>query len=220
MSAVQDKVILNDGTQLGLLKPGSVDDATWAQVKEWLKTNPQKATVMQQSVKEMCDNPMKVEQFREVMALAEHMKNDASVPQKLQSLAVDPQFAGAFNEMKTGGMEAVMKYYNDESFLRAISQKMGGVPKEVRQAMMGIHECIKAGDIAQLQKLLSSGLSPDSKDAKGISALHYAVGVNRLDILKVLMDARADPKVSTFSLKPQLCMKRPLWLSLLDVHIQ
>lgn len=103
-----------------------------------------------------------------------------------------------------------MKYYNDESFLRAISQKMGGVPKEVRQAMMGIHECIKyahqcgccsmcfcfrAGDIAQLQKLLSSGLSPDSKDAKGISALHYAVGVNRLDILKALMDARADPKV-------------------------
>lgn len=66
MSAVQDKVILNDGTQLGLLKPGSVDDATWEQVKEWLKTNPQKATVMQQSVKEMCDNPMKVEQFREV----------------------------------------------------------------------------------------------------------------------------------------------------------
>eukprot|EP00667_Euglena_gracilis_P011617 EG_transcript_11885 len=143
----------------------------------------------------MCDNPMKVEQFREVMALAEHMKNDPSVPQKLQSLAVDPQFAGAFNEMKTGGMEAVMKYYNDESFLRAISQKMGGVPKEVRQAMMTVHECIKAGDLAQLQKLLSSGLSPDSKDAKGISALHYAVGVNRLDILKALMDARADPKV-------------------------
>eukprot|EP00668_Euglena_longa_P015242 GGOE01019298.1.p2 GENE.GGOE01019298.1~~GGOE01019298.1.p2 ORF type:complete len:197 (+),score=52.33 GGOE01019298.1:265-855(+) len=129
------------------------------------------------------------------MALAEVMKSDHVVPQKLQALVVDPQFAGAFDEMKTGGMEVVMKYYNDEGFLRAINQKMGGVPKEPQQPLMSAHEHIKAGDVAQVQKLLSCGLSPDSKDAKGISALHYAVGVNHLDILKVLMDARADPKV-------------------------
>lgn len=195
MAAHNDTVTLADGTQLGLLKPGSVDDATWSQVKEWLKSNPEKATLMQQSVKDMCDNPMKIDQFRQVMALAEVMKNDQTVPQKFQGLSTDPQFAGAFNEMKSGGMEAVMKYYNDENFLRAISQKMGGVPKEVREAMRSIHDCIKAGDIAGVQKLLAAGISADSKDEKGISALHYAVGVNRLDLLKVLMDARADPKV-------------------------
>jgi hypothetical protein len=172
-----------------------VDDASWAQVKEWLVKNPEKATLMQQSVKEMCDNPQKCEQFREVMALAEVMKNDASVPQKFQQLATDPQFSGAFSEMKAGGMDAVMKYYNDEGFLRAISQKMGGVPKEMVKAMMNIHECIRAGDLAGMQQHLSNGVSPDVKDDKGISALHYAVGVNRLDILKALMDAHADPKV-------------------------
>jgi len=190
-----DTVVLPDGTQLGLVRPGSIDDATWEQVKEWLVKNPQKASTMQQSVKEMTENPMKLEQFREVMALADVMKNDPSIPGKFQSLSTDPQFASAFQEMKSGGMEAVMKYYHDEGFLRAISQKMGGVPKEVKTAMLTIHESIRAGDLAQVQKLLSHGVSPDTKDDKGISALHYAVGVNRLDILKALMDAKADPKV-------------------------
>jgi hypothetical protein len=171
-----------------------VDDATWEQVKQWLVQNPGKATAMQQSVKEMCDNPEKCDQFREVMALAELMKNDTSVPVKFKALAADPQFAGAFNEMKSGGMEAVMKYYNDEGFLRAISQKMGGVPKEMIKAGMNMNECIRAGDLAAVQKHLANGISPDLKDDKGISALHYAVGVNRLDILKALMDAKADPK--------------------------
>ncbi len=45
---------------------------------------------------------MKIEQFREVMALAEVMKNDASLPNKFQGLANDPQFSAAFAEMKTG----------------------------------------------------------------------------------------------------------------------
>jgi len=124
-----ETVALPNGTQLTLTRPGSIDDKEWAQVKEWLVQNPQKATVMQQSVKEMTENPMKVEQFREVMALAEVMKNDPTVPSKFQALATDAQFAGAFNEMKTGGMEAVMKYYNDEGFLRAVSQKNGWCPQ-------------------------------------------------------------------------------------------
>lgn len=188
-------VTLPDGTQLGMTRPASIDDATWAQVKEWCLQNPTKAQLMQQSVKDMTENPYKLEQFREVMALAEVMKNDQTTPDKFRSLATDPQFAPAFQEMKTGGMDAVMKYFNDESFLRAVSQKMGGVPKEVRAAMLTIHEAIRAGDLASLQKHLANGTSPDIKDEKGISALHYAVGVNRLDMLKVLMDAKADPKV-------------------------
>lgn len=190
-----ETVVLSNGATVNLTRPGSIDDKTWADVKQWLSQNPQKATEMQQTVKEITDNPMKLEQFREVMALSEVMKSDPALPTKFQNLATDPQFAGAFNEMKSGGMEAVMKYYHDEGFLRAISQKMGGVPKEVKAAMMSIHDCIRAGDLAGMQKLLGHGISPDSKDDKGISALHYAVGVNRLDMLKVLMDAKADPKV-------------------------
>ncbi len=46
-------------------------------------------------------------------------------------------------EFHLQGMDAVMKYYNDEGFLRAVSQKMGGVPREVRVAMQNIHEAIR-----------------------------------------------------------------------------
>jgi ankyrin repeat protein len=191
-----ETVRLSDGSSVNLCRPASIDDATWAQVKEYLVRNPKNAKTMERSVKEMTDNPMKVDQFREVMALAEHMKNDKTTPNRIQGLSNDPQLASAFNEMKTGGMEAVMKYYNDENFCRLVSQKMGGVPKEMKAAMMSIHDCIRAGDLAGVQKHLQTiGTSPNLKDDKGISCLHYAIGVNRLDILKVLMDARADPKV-------------------------
>ena len=36
-----------------------------------------------------------------------------------------------------------MKYYNDENFLRLVSQKMGGVPQEMKKAMMSLHECVR-----------------------------------------------------------------------------
>lgn len=195
MSKPAEYITLKDGTQVGMTRPSSITDQDWAQVKQWCVENPEKAKLMQSSIKDLTDNPMRLEQFREVMALAELMKNDKSYPGRFQALATDPAFAGAFNEMKAGGMDAVMKYYNDEGFLRAISQKMGGVPKEMMDAGRNIHDCIRAGDLAGVQKLLSVGINPNVKDARGISALHYAVGVNRLDILKVLMDAQADPKV-------------------------
>jgi len=44
-------------------------------------------------------------------------------------------------------------------------------------AMATIHDNIRAGDLAAVQKHLSYGVSPDTKDAAGISALHFAVGV-------------------------------------------
>ena len=222
-----ETVVLPDGTSVGVTRPNSIDDQTWASVKEYLQKNPNNAKTMQKAVQEMTENPMKQEQFREVwlrcctvrlltdivcrcsrtiisflqvMALAEHMKNDQSVPTKLQGLASDPQLASAFNEMKAGvcysrvvhsvrrghyrrecsksscattvartcleacaveatrvlcnvitllqGMDAVMKYYNDENFLRLVSQKMGGVPKEMKAAMMNLHECVRLPPLA------------------------------------------------------------------------
>jgi len=195
MASKNETLVLPDGTQVGLTRPNSIDDQTWASVKEYLVKNPQNAKVMQKAVQEMTENPMKMEQFREVMALAEVMKNDQTITTKFQQLINDPQVGPVFQEMKTGGMDAVVKYYNDENFLRLVSQKMGGVPKEMMAAAQSIFDCIRNGDAAGVQKLLTAGISADSKDARGISALHYAVGVNRLDILKTLMDAKADPRV-------------------------
>lgn len=190
-----ENLALSDGTTVSLCRPASVSDADWNGVKEWLKANPTAAKNMQNAVKDTTENPMQLAGFREVMALAEVMKNNKNTPQMFQALANDPQLATAFNEMKAGGMEAVMKYYNDPNFLHAVSVKMGGLPTEVKAAMRSLPEACKAGDADAVKKLLDAGVSPDTKDDKGISSLHYAVGVDRLDILKSLMDKKADPKV-------------------------
>jgi len=191
-----DMVQLADGTQIPLCRPNSVNDKDWASVKDYLKTHPNEAKALQKSVQGVTENPMQLDQFREVMALAETMKNNKNTPDMFRALANDPQLATAFREMQAGGMPAVQKYYNDPAFLHAVSVKMGGLPQEVKAAMRTLPEACKAGDVEGVKKLLEAGISPDTKDARGISALHYAVGVDRLDILKLLMDKRADPKVT------------------------
>jgi hypothetical protein len=193
--AKNDTVTLPDGTTIPLCRPNSVSDADWAACKDYLQKNPSAAKAMQTSVVGVTENPMQMEQFREVMALAEVMKNNKDTPTMFQNLANDPQLATAFNEMKAGGMQAVMKYYNDPQFLHAVSVKMGGLPEEVKSAMRSLPEACKAGDSEAVKKLLDAGIDANTKDDKGISALHYAVGVDRLDILKLLMDKKADPKV-------------------------
>lgn len=40
--------------------------------------------------------------IQQVMALAEHLKNDKTTPNRIQELSNDPQLATAFNEMNTG----------------------------------------------------------------------------------------------------------------------
>jgi len=190
-----DMVVLADGTQVPLCRPDSVQDKEWAEVKEYLRTHPNQAKELKKAVQSTTENPMQLAGFREVMALAEVMKNNQNVPSMFQQLANDPQLATAFREMQTVGLPAIQKYYNDPEFLHAVSLKMGGLPKEMKVAMGGLPAAIKAGDVEQVKKFLEAGVSPDTKDEKGISALHYAVGVDRLDILKLLMDKNADPKV-------------------------
>lgn len=195
MSTKNDVVVLKDGTSVPLCRPNSVGDKEWAEVKEYLIAHPATAKEMMNAVKSTTENPMQLAGFREVMALAEVMKNNKNVPDMFRSLANDPQLATAFREMQAGGMPAVQKYYNDPEFLQAVNLKMGGLPKEVKAAMRTLPEACKAGDAEQVKKLLDAGISPDTKDDRGISSLHYAVGVDRLDLLKLLMDRKADPKV-------------------------
>eukprot|EP00954_Amorphochlora_amoebiformis_P015903 1248783-Amorphochlora_amoeboformis.AAC.3 len=44
---------------------------------------------------------------------------------RIDSLRADPEMAKIFNEMESGGMEAMMKYYNDPTFLAKLSEKLG-----------------------------------------------------------------------------------------------
>lgn len=104
-----------------------------------------------------------------------------------RSLGTDPQLQKAFQEMQAGGVEVIQnrlcfvfaisfflwgkesllkKYYNDPTFLHAVSVKMGGVPAELKAAMRTLPEACKAGDVAGVQKLLDAGISPDTIQAR------------------------------------------------------
>merc|ERR1719221_1992540 len=80
------------------------------------------------------------------------------------------------------------------------SQKMGGLPdelkpklKQIDEAPMTLHEAAKMGDLKAVQQFHEKGRPLDVQDSKGITALGYAIGANRIAVVKLLLDNRANP---------------------------
>ena len=105
-----DCVVLPDGTRVNVCRPNSVNDQDWESVKEHLRSHPAEAKALQKSVQSATENPMQLEQFRGVMALAEVMKNNKNTPDMFRVLANDPQLATAFREMQALGTPAVQVF--------------------------------------------------------------------------------------------------------------
>ena len=55
------------------------------------------------------------------------------------------------------------------------------------------HEAAKEGDLKRVQEFLSRSQAIDAQDPKGITALGYAIGANRIAVVKLLLDSRANP---------------------------
>jgi len=88
-----------------------------------------------------------------------------------------------------------------------ISKRMGGIPPEVKPAVQALrstpltlHEACKMGTLKAVNDFLDNPSTTDqpdgidAKDHRGITALGYAIGANRLDIVKLLIEKKADPK--------------------------
>merc|ERR1719223_2626898 len=80
------------------------------------------------------------------------------------------------------------------------SQKMGGLPKDlgpvlqkIDETPLTLHEAAKNGDLKAVLDYLARKKPLDSQDHKGITALGYAVGANRIAVVKLLLDNRANP---------------------------
>merc|ERR1719266_2439730 len=80
------------------------------------------------------------------------------------------------------------------------SQKMGGLPselkpklKQIEETPMTLHEAAKLGDLKAVQEFHEKGRPLDVQDGKGITALGYAIGANRIAVVKLLLDNRANP---------------------------
>merc|ERR1712187_838095 len=126
---------------------------------------------------------------------------DEVVAGKLIGLERSPDFAHIFEDIKRRGAQSAMANYNNEPMMLKLSRAMGGIPEEVKPALEQIHkspvtiqEACKMGDTRSVEAYLSApGMDIEAKDAKGVSCLGYAIGANRIAIVKLLMDKKANP---------------------------
>merc|ERR1719199_2023789 len=118
-----------------------IDDQTWAEVRQYVESNPETAKSLQNFSK----NPEAMRGWLQTQAIAEHYNTklangDAPVQERVKSLEHDPELAAMFEDIKKNGLEAAMKYYQDEELMLKISQKMGGIPDELKGTLKKIDD--------------------------------------------------------------------------------
>ena len=199
--AQTENLQLSDGTSMDLARVPGIDDGTWDEVKTYLTGNPDIAKSLQKFAK----NPEAMRGWLQTQAIAEHYNTklangEQPVQDKLKSLEHDPELNKVFEDIKKNGLEAAMKYYQDEELMLKISQRMGGLPQELQATMkkiddtpLSIHEAAKMGDLKAIQEHLEKQKPLDAQDYKGITPLGYAIGANRIAVVKLLLDKRANP---------------------------
>jgi len=201
MAAAQPETLnISDGTTLDITRIPDVDDATWEEVKNYLQGNPDTAKALQKFSKD----PEAMRGWLQTQAIAEHyskkLTTDTAAQDKIKSLGDDPELAPIFEEIKKNGLEAAMKHFHDEDLMVKISKKMGGLPQELVPTLkkiddtpLSIHEAAKNGDLKAVQEYQAKQKPLDAQDQKGITPLGYAIGANRIAVVKLLLDSRANP---------------------------
>jgi len=196
-----ETVQLGDGTTIDITRIPDVDDETWTQVKDYLIGNPEAA----KQIQGIGRNPEAMRGWLQTKVIAQHYQQkmeeeSSSMADRMKALADDPELAAIFEDLKTNGMEAAMKHCNDEELMLKISKKMGGLPqelipklKQIDETPMTLHEAAKLGDLKATQSFLEKKRPLDVQDGKGITALGYAIGANRIAVVKLLLDNRANP---------------------------
>eukprot|EP00929_Paragymnodinium_shiwhaense_P048156 TRINITY_DN2438_c0_g1_i2.p1 TRINITY_DN2438_c0_g1~~TRINITY_DN2438_c0_g1_i2.p1 ORF type:complete len:272 (+),score=118.30 TRINITY_DN2438_c0_g1_i2:84-899(+) len=196
-----ETIALSDGSQLDIARVPGVDDATWAEVRTYLEGNPEMAKNLQKVSK----NPEAMRGFLQTQAMAQHYQakmdgGDSQMQDRMKALESDPELSAVFEDIKKNGLEAIMKYQQDEELMLKVSQKMGGVPAEMQATLkkleetpLNLHEAAKNGDLKAVNEYLTNKQPLDGQDHKGITPLGYAIGANRIAVVKLLLDNRANP---------------------------
>mmetsp|Transcript_97341 Transcript_97341/g.284374 ORF Transcript_97341/g.284374 Transcript_97341/m.284374 type:complete len:267 (-) Transcript_97341:225-1025(-) len=201
MAGTTETLTISDGTTMEIARIPDVDDATWQEVKAYVEGNPDTAKALQKFAKD----PEAMRGWLQTQAIAEHYNkklsgNDTAVQDRIKALESDPELAPILDDIKKNGLEAAMKHYQDEELMLKFSQKMGGLPEELKPAIkkldetpLTLHEAAKNGDLKAVQDFLGKKKPLDAQDHKGITPLGYAIGANRIAVVKLLLDGRANP---------------------------
>ncbi|KAF5831842.1 ankyrin repeat-containing domain protein [Dunaliella salina] len=126
---------------------------------------------------------------------------------RIQELRNDPEMEPFWNDVRAGGMQAMMKYYNDPAFLEMIGRKLGdvipsgasggaggGAAATAAPPMAEVTDLLSAarvGDDEAVEDFLAVGKDVGMKDAQSRTPLHFAAGYNHKSIAKMLIEAGA-----------------------------
>mmetsp|Transcript_43880 Transcript_43880/g.121994 ORF Transcript_43880/g.121994 Transcript_43880/m.121994 type:complete len:759 (-) Transcript_43880:115-2391(-) len=204
-----ETITVEGGARATVSRPPGLSLEEWEVVKKTLKEKPEEATKMEA----FCKDTAAVRKWLSQKALTEYYQSklyerDGHVKDALLGLFQDPQFAFIFEEMQRNGVEAALKKYgNNATMMQRLSKAVGGVPVEVMASLVHIqekpvtlHDACKMGDLKAIQEYVAAGekagkLDLEVHDSKGIAALAYAIGANRIAIVKLLLEKKANLSV-------------------------
>jgi len=206
--AISDPEALNlsDGTTVTVSKTPGMSTEEWKDTKKMLEENPEEARRWESFTRDF----KAVKAWMQQQAISEYYDSklnsgDEAITSKLMGLDKQPEFAHIFEDVKRGGTQAAMQHSYNEPLMMKVNRAVGGIPEEVKDALAKIHgssitlqEACMKGDVKAVEDYIKAGKSAgkmdlEAKDSKGISCLGYAVGANRIAVVKLLLSEKADP---------------------------
>jgi len=197
---------LSDGTAVTVSKTPGMSAEEWKDTKRMLEESPEEARRWESFTRDF----KAVKQWMQTQAINEYYESklnsgDEAVTSKLMGLDKQPEFAHVFEDVKRGGTQAATQHSYNEPLMMKVNRAVGGIPEEVKDAMAKIHSssitlqeaCMK-GDLKAVEDYIKASKSAgktdlEAKDSKGITCLGYAVGANRIAVVKLLLSEKADP---------------------------
>lgn len=197
--APTESVKLGDGTVMQITRLPEVDENTWGEMKSYLERNPDIA----EGLKNFSKNPDAMRGWLQTQAFAEHYQSrlessDQIAGEQLDGLESCEELSHVFDEIRTRGMSAAMKYWDNEELLMKISERAGGVPRELQATLrriqdtpLSLHEAVQRGDAKAVAEYIRKGQALDGQDPRGITPLCYALGAGDAALSKLLLERRA-----------------------------
>lgn len=193
---------LKDGTEMSLMKMPGMSDEEWQDAKKMMEENPDTA----RKVESFCKDFKSVKKYMQAQAVKEYYQSaDENTADKLLSLEMQPELAHIFEEIKRFGTRAAAQHTMNEPLMSKVSKAVGGLPSEVKETLrkiqanpINLQEACLKGDIKAVEDYIAMAkdagkMDIDAQDHKGITCLGYAVGGNRVNIVKLLLSEKADP---------------------------
>jgi len=194
---------LSDGTTVSVSKTPGMAAEEWKETKKMLEENPEEARRWETFVKDS----KAVKSWMQQQCIQEFYQSklsagDEAVTGKLLGLERQPEFTHIFEDVKRGGTQAALQHSYNEPLMMKVNRAVGGIPEEVKDALtkmqsspITLQEACKMGDVNAVQDYINAaGAKADleAKDSKGVTCLGYAVGANRIAVVKLLLEKKAD----------------------------